>query len=294
MYLGVLPDPQPFATLLAGDLHPDLSREYVVLGLAVRCESPYVRPVKVLLIPDKPLALLQKLREHVFGEVEEGPFGDVVEGAWLEDVDTRVRQGAYGLLGAWFFLETLDVSLLIDLDHPELRSIVDPPQGYGGQRALLPVKLDQFLYVYVGQRVARDDYEGVVEPVGQTLYAPRRAKQLLFPLQVYGHAVHPGLFAVGFEKRVGQVVDVYVHLLDAVAGKEGEDVLDDRGVNHRGHGLGDLTGQREAPGSLACRQSHRFHRPLPFCKAFIGTLYSFSCTRTLYTGSSPRPSSTNP
>src|ERR687897_3821484 len=137
MYLGVLPDPQPLATLHAGDLHPDLSREYVVLGLAVRCESPYVRPVEVLLIPDEPLTLLQKLREHVFGEVEEGHFGDVVEGPRLEDVDARVRQGAYGLLGAWLLLETLDVSLLIDLDHPELGGVVDAPQGYRGQGAFL-------------------------------------------------------------------------------------------------------------------------------------------------------------
>src|SRR5918997_832969 len=282
MYLGVLPDPQPLATLLAGDLDPDLSREYVVLGLAVRCESPYVRPVKVLLIPDEPLAMLQKLGEHVFGEVEEGPFGNVVEDPRFEDVDARVRQGAYGLLGARLLLETLDVSLLVDLDHPELRGVINPPQGYGGQRAFLPVKLDQSLYVYVRQRVARDDDEGVVEPVGQTLHSPRRAQELLFPLQAYSHAVHPGLLAVGFQKRIGQVVDIYVHLLDAVAGQEVEDVLDNRGVHHRGHGLGDLTGKREEPGSLARRQSHRFHRPLPFCKAFIGTLYSLSCMRTLY------------
>src|ERR671911_2116771 len=174
MYLGVLPDPQPFATLLAGDLDPDLSREYVVLGLAVRCESPYVRPVKVLLIPDEPLAMLQKLGEHVFGEVEEGPFGDVVEGPGLEDVDTRVRQGAYGLFGPWLLLKTLDVSLLVDLDHPELRGVIDPPQGYSSQGALLPVILHQLPYVYVRQRVARDDDEGIIEPVSQALHAPRR------------------------------------------------------------------------------------------------------------------------
>jgi hypothetical protein len=191
-------------------------------------------------------------------------------------------------------LETLDVPLVVHVYHSELRGVVDPTQRYSGEGAPLLVVPHQLRYVHVGQRVAGDQDEGVVEPVGEALDATGRAEQLVLPLQVDAHAVYPRLLAVSLEERVRQVVDVDADFLDAVLRQKVEDVLDDRGVHHGGHGLGDLTRQRKEPGSLASRQSHRFHRYLPFCKACMGTLYSLSCTRALYTGSSPRPSSTNP
>src|SRR4030095_8927393 len=108
----------------------------------------------------------------------------------------------------------------------------DPAQRELGLCSSRLLVVHQLRDVHVGQRVARDDDEGVVEPVGEALDAPGRAQQLVFPLQVDAHGVHPGLFTVGSQERVRQVVDVDVDLVDAVASEQVEDVLDYGGVHH--------------------------------------------------------------
>ena len=71
------------------------------------------------------------------------------------------------------------------------------------------------------------------------LYAAGCTSELLLSYEVYAHTVNVGLLAVvGFEERVGQVVDVDVGLGDAVACEQIEDVLDNRTVGDRGQGFG--------------------------------------------------------
>ena len=74
----------------------------------------------------------------------------------------RVLMASSGLGFSW---KPWMFPFVVHLDHPELRGVVDPAQGYGGQGALLLVELHQLPDVHVRQRVARDDDEGVVEPV---------------------------------------------------------------------------------------------------------------------------------
>src|SRR5215211_3361214 len=239
--LSVLADPQALPALRAGDLDPHPPREHVVLGLAVGLERPDVRPVEVALVADEPLPVLQELREDVPGEVEEDVLGNVFQSPRFQDVDAGVGQRADRLLRVRLLLEPQDVPLAIHLDHPELRSVVDPMQRYGGQSAPLLVEGDELLDVHIRQGVARDDDEGVVEPLGEALDAAGRAPQLVFPAQVDLHAVGPRLLAVSLQQGVGQVVDVDVDLLYAVGGEKVEDVLDYGGVHDRSHGFGNLS-----------------------------------------------------
>src|SRR3712207_3355595 len=134
--------------------------------------------------------------------------------------------------------------------------VVDAVESYGRESLLLLVEGDELAQVHVGEGVAGDYHEGVVEPVRQALHAAGRALELFLPAQGDGHAVDLRGLAVGGEQGVGQVVDVDVDLLYTVAGQQAEDVLDDRGVHDRGHGLGDLAGEREEPRALKIGRAH--------------------------------------
>ncbi len=90
------------------------------MGPPVRLQRPYIRPVKVALVTNECFLGLQKPREDVPGEVEEGVLGNVLEGARLEYVDTGVSQGTNSLPRNRLFLKAHDVVLLVDLDHSEL------------------------------------------------------------------------------------------------------------------------------------------------------------------------------
>src|SRR5215218_7271512 len=92
-------------------------------------------------------------------------------------------------------------------------------------------------------------------------------------------------------KPMAPIVDTPI--IEHIFGQEAEDVLDYGGVHDRSHGLGDLARQREEPGPLAGRKRHSLHLAARFCKAVPRPLYSASCTWTLYTDSSRRPSSTS-
>jgi hypothetical protein len=114
--------------------------------------------------------------------------------------------------------------------------------------------------VDVGQGVAHDDDEGVVEVPLQTLHASGRAPELLFPAQVYVHALYLRGLSVSCQQGVRQVTNVDVDLLSTRLRQQLEDVLDDGRAGDRGQGFGDLAGQRVESGALPGGQDHRLHR----------------------------------
>jgi hypothetical protein len=72
-----LPHPQALSPLLAGHLDRNPSQESVTVGRPVGLERPYVRPVKVTLVPHDFFASGEQRGEDVLGEVEERILGDV-------------------------------------------------------------------------------------------------------------------------------------------------------------------------------------------------------------------------
>jgi hypothetical protein len=86
-------------------------------------------------------------------------------------------------------LKAQDVSLIVHLDNPELRGIVDPVEGYGGQGALLLVRGDKVFYVHIGQGVTADYDKDFIEVVRQALYASSRPQEF-FSGQTHRHTVH--------------------------------------------------------------------------------------------------------
>jgi len=53
--LSVLPNPYALASLLPGNLRPYPPSEHVDLGLPIGLQRPYVQPIKLPLVPYKPL-----------------------------------------------------------------------------------------------------------------------------------------------------------------------------------------------------------------------------------------------
>ena len=96
---GLPVNPEVLPRSLPGDLHPDLSREYVGLGTPVGLKGAHIRPVEVTLIAHKPLSGRKQAREKVVRKIKEGVLRHIVKRLGLKYVDTGVGEGAYRLGG---------------------------------------------------------------------------------------------------------------------------------------------------------------------------------------------------
>ncbi len=135
---------------------------------------------------------------------------------------------------------------------------------FDGQRRDPPrsaVARDERAQVDVGERVAGDDQEGIVaEELAAGAHAAGGTQQLL--LVAIGQAL-----AEVLADRVGEVVQVGDHLIEAVAVEQVEDVRHHGPVEHRHHRFGDLVRQGAQAGAETRREDHRSHRArtLPDC-----------------------------
>src|SRR5215210_8410724 len=131
---------------------------------------------------------------------------------------------------------------------------------------MLLVEGHDFSHIHVGQGVAHDDDEGLAEVGGDPPYASCRAQEPVLMSDTNPRAVYAGHTPVGIQDGISQMVYVDVDLVHARFRQELEDMLYDGLAYDRSHRLGDLTGEREEPRTLAGCQNHSFHPcDPPFC-----------------------------
>ena len=132
----------------------------------------------------------------------------------------------------------------------------------GGHRLLLVVERDELGEVDVGDHVAGDDEEALVEVLHGVAHraggAERHRLVGVDDLDAeLGAVAEVGLDGVGHEG------DGHDDLVEAVPPQQGDDVLHHRAVGHRQHRLGRVRGERPQAGALAAGHDHGLHRRRP-------------------------------
>ncbi len=114
----------------------------------------------------------------------------------------------------------------VELCDPVTGGVPHPRESQGGEGFLLLMQGYKPTELCVGQGVTHHYDEGFHEAVGEAFDAPSSAHEIGLAGEAHPHAAYPSFFsAVDLEEGVGEVVEVYVDLLDALSGEELEDVL---------------------------------------------------------------------
>ncbi len=256
--VGALAEPDPLADAepVDVDVHPLV--EHVLVGPEVRLERPDVLPVAVDDRADQRQLLLEHGREDVTGEVDDLVGVDEVEDAGLEHVDARVRGVGEHLAPARLLEEALDAAVGTGDHDRELERVLDPLERDRRQRAGVLVCLDDRAEVDVGEHVARDHQERVVELVGRVEDGTGGAERGLLGGVAHPHA-EVGPVAEVVADLVGEERDGDDDVVEAVVREEPHDVLHHRPVRQGHHRLGLVARERPQPRALSPGQDHRFH-----------------------------------
>ena len=123
-------------------------------------------------------------------------------------------------------------------------------------------KPDDRAEVDVGEHVARDDEEPLVELVAGVQHRAGRPERGLLGRVDHAHA-ELGAVAEVRADRVGHEGDGDDDLAEAVLAQQEDDVLHHRPVGHRQHRLGLVGGERAQAGALTARHDHRLHAGTP-------------------------------
>ena len=169
------PDPGPQREPLTWTV--DLLVEDVLVGRHIGLEGAHVLPVALGHAAEEGLAGLQDGGEDLLGEVHRPARGDEIEDLGLEDVDPGVDGVAEDLAPGGLLQEPLDRPVLVGDDDPELERILHRLQGDGGQRPVGLVEVDHRGQVDVGEDVAGDDHEALVELVPGVQDRPGRPQR---------------------------------------------------------------------------------------------------------------------
>ena len=177
--VDLLADPDVPAEPEPGHLELDAAVERVEVRLPELLEVADVLPVAVEHVPvDRPSHLEQE-REELLREVVRAVVGHVPEHLRLEHVDPGVDRVGEDLSPRRLLEEPLDAAVVVGHDDPELERVVDRLEADRDRGALRPVRLDERGQVDVAERVARDDEEGLVEPLLREPDRAGRAERLL-------------------------------------------------------------------------------------------------------------------
>ena len=185
-------------------------------------------------------------------------FLDVVEHLRLDDVDAGVGVVAEDLAPRRLLEEALDVSLVVGDHDPVLERVRHGVEHDRGVRAALGVRAHHRGEVDVGERVAADHQEGVVEQVGGVAHAARGAERPVLD-DVLDLHVEVGAVAEAVANLGAEVGERHHHLGDAVLLEQAKDVLEHRGAHHRDERLGETAGQRTQTRSFTPRHDHCLH-----------------------------------
>ena len=258
---GALAHPDVAAQAHPGRGELDLAVEGVPVGLHVLLQAAHVLPVAVADHAVERLAHVEQLGEQVVAEVVGLALGDVVEDLGLEHVDAGVDRVGEHLAPSRLLQEALDAPLLVDDHHAELERVLHARERDGDHRFALLVEVDDLGEVEVGEGVAADDQERLVQKVLGQADGPGGAGRRLLHRVV---DVHPQAAAVPevVADEPGQEGQSHHHFVDAVPLHQLEDVLDARLVDDRHHRLGLVGGQRAQPGALTTRHDDCLHESL--------------------------------
>ena len=144
-------------------------------------------------------------------------------------------------------------------DHDaEVDRVVHPLQRDRRERAAVAVRLDDGGEVDVGDDVARDHEERLVELVHRVAHRTRGAER-----RVLGRVPHPhaelGAVAEVVADLVGEERDRHHDVVEAVLREEPHDVPHHRHVRDREHRLGLVARERAQTGAFAAGQDDRLH-----------------------------------
>ena len=252
------PSHTPSLSSKPGIVDLDLAVEHVLVGRHVGLERADVLPVALGDRAEQRQALGEQLREHLAGEVDRPVGLDVVEDLGLEHEDAGVDGVAEHLAPRGLLEEALDGAVLVGDDDAELERVLDRGQPDGGQRLVLVVEVDDLVEVDVGEHVAGDHEEALVELVHGVADRAGRAERLLLGGVDHPHAELGAVAEVGADV-VGQEGDGDHDLVEAVALQQLDDVLHHRPVGQRQHRLRGVRRQRTQPAALAARHDHGLH-----------------------------------
>ena len=260
--LGALPQPDPVAQLEAGHLDLDLAVQHVLVGRHVGLERADVLPVALGDRPEQREALLEELREHLAGEVDRPVGLDVVEDLGLQHEDAGVDGVAEHLAPRGLLEEAVDAAVLVGDDDAELERVLDRRQPDRGQRLVLVVEVDDAGEVDVGEHVAGDHEEALVELVHGVADRAGRAQRLLLGGVDHPHAELGAVAEVGADV-VGQVGDGDHDVVEAVPLQQLDDVLHHRLVGQREHRFRGVRGQGTQAAALTAGHDHGLHEAEP-------------------------------
>ena len=241
------------------DLDLDAAVQDVLVRPEVGLGGAHVLPVALGDVAVEGPPGLEDRREHLAREVDGPSLGDEVEDLRLEDVDARVDRVAEHLTPRGLFQEPIDGAVLPRDHDAELERVRDAVQRQRGERRLALVEVHDGGKVQIGQDVARDHEEPIVQLLHGVSHGSRGAEGRLL-----GGVHHADV-------QLGSVAEVVAHrarheghgdddVSDPVLAKEPHDVLHHRPIGHRQHGLGLIGGEGTESGALAPRHDDRLHR----------------------------------
>jgi hypothetical protein len=229
------------------------------VGPHVRLEGADVLPIALGDAPEDRLARPEQRREHLAREVHRPVRRDVVEDLGLQHEDAGVDGVAEDLAPGRLLEEPLDGAVGSGDDDAELERVVDRHQADGGQGRPLLVEGDDLAEVDVGEDVAGDDEEALVEHVHRVADRPGRPEGLLLGRVDHLHAELAAVAeVVAYDVRHER--QGHDDLVDAVVSQQVDDVLHHRAVHQRQHRLGLVAGERPEAAPLTAGHDHRFHR----------------------------------
>ena len=120
------------------------------------------------------------MRKELLREVVRAIVGDVAQDLGIDHVDARVDRVREDLGPGGLLEETLDPSVGIGDDDPELERVLDALQADRDGGALFLVEADERPEIDVAERIAGDDDEGLVQRLlGELDRAGRARRRLL-------------------------------------------------------------------------------------------------------------------
>ena len=256
--LDVTAEPLALAEPEPADVDADVAVEHVGVRTDVGVERTDVLPVVVGDVAVHRVAGREQRREHVTREVDDLVRRDEVEDVGFEHVDARVDGVGEHLAPRRLLEEPVDAAVRLCDDDAELERVVDVLQGDRGRRARVTVRFDELREVDVGEHVARDHEEGVVELGRGVAHRPGGAER-----RVLGRVPHrdPEVGAVAeiVADLVGEERDRHDDLVETVQREQRDDVLHHRLVGQRHHRLRRVARERTQPCAFTSGEDHRLH-----------------------------------
>ena len=240
------------------DVAADLAVERVPVRLHVRLDGTDVAPVILDHDAVQRFVTPEHRREDVLRPVGVRALLDVFEHLRLDHVDARVGVIAEHLTPRRLLQETLDVSLVVRHDDPVLEGIGDGVEHDGGVRPALLVCAHHRGEIDVGEGVAADHQEGVIEEVGGVAHTPRGPERPVLD-DVLDLHVQLGAVSKAIADLLAEVGERHDDLGDPVIPEEPEDVLEHRGADHGNERLWQTAGQRAQSRAFTSRHDHCLH-----------------------------------